>query len=230
MRQRSEYTKITIIAMAKELFMDIGYSSTSIDAIAEKSGVTKKTIYNYFVDKRTLFGAVIDDSVDSTHTLPESLEINTIGDLQKSLFLMARSLNEIIVDSDYVNLQRVVVSEIKNQPDLSIILEKGIVSKAMNRVSDILITASSKGLIKVNNVDFCVRMFMGHFLASLLLDGLLDPSYIKLRKSSQADLILYVNSFINKLIMDNYTTGTKTQLYASAPILMGCLMENITIL
>jgi len=43
--------KIKVINAARELFSRYGYKKVSMDAIAKKSLVTKKTIYTYFKDK-----------------------------------------------------------------------------------------------------------------------------------------------------------------------------------
>ena len=46
--------KEQVIESARELFSEYGYKRVSMDEIAKKSGVTKKTIYTYFKDKNEL--------------------------------------------------------------------------------------------------------------------------------------------------------------------------------
>ena len=46
--------KEQIIEAARELFSSYGYKKVSMDEIAKKSNVTKKTIYTYFKDKGEL--------------------------------------------------------------------------------------------------------------------------------------------------------------------------------
>lgn len=48
-----------IISTAQRLFAESGFERTTIDAIAEMSGVTKMTIYSHFKSKEELFGATI---------------------------------------------------------------------------------------------------------------------------------------------------------------------------
>ena len=43
--------KEDILKAAKELFSMYGYKKVSMNEIAEKANVTKKTIYSYFKDK-----------------------------------------------------------------------------------------------------------------------------------------------------------------------------------
>ena len=44
-----------IITAARELFIQYSFDKVSMDEIAKKAGVTKKTIYYYFRDKQELF-------------------------------------------------------------------------------------------------------------------------------------------------------------------------------
>jgi TetR/AcrR family transcriptional regulator len=53
-----EKTRTEILAAAEALFARSGYSGTSIDAIAQASGVSKGLILHHFGTKRALYGAV----------------------------------------------------------------------------------------------------------------------------------------------------------------------------
>jgi len=50
-------------AMAKELFFSHGLKSVSMDDLARLSGVSKKTIYQYYEDKEVLVHAVVNDLI-----------------------------------------------------------------------------------------------------------------------------------------------------------------------
>lgn len=53
-------TKNQIVAAADELFYSQGLRAVSMDAIAEKAGVTKKTLYYHFKSKDDLIGCYLD--------------------------------------------------------------------------------------------------------------------------------------------------------------------------
>lgn len=57
-----------ILDGALEVFARDGYARASIDAIAEASDVSTRTIYNHFGDKAGLFEAVVEDSATSVST------------------------------------------------------------------------------------------------------------------------------------------------------------------
>ena len=48
-----------ILEVATELFLAEGYGSTSIEAVAARAGISKRTFYHRFDDKAVLFAAVV---------------------------------------------------------------------------------------------------------------------------------------------------------------------------
>lgn len=73
-----------ILDGAVKVFIESGYDVSSMDKIAEVAGVSKRTVYNHFQSKESLFQAVVDDflkqrdqqkpiNYSSTHPLEEQL-------------------------------------------------------------------------------------------------------------------------------------------------------------
>lgn len=56
--------KQQILSYAAEIFAEKGYYSTTIDEIAERSGVVRGTVLHYFESKEKLFDAVLNASGD----------------------------------------------------------------------------------------------------------------------------------------------------------------------
>ena len=59
MRKKQDQTRRRIIDAAYELFWRSGFARTSIDSIAARSGLTKRTVYSYFRSKDDLLAAVL---------------------------------------------------------------------------------------------------------------------------------------------------------------------------
>lgn len=196
MRSRSENVKLAIIDTAGKLFMQNGYSSTSIDSIAESVGVTRKTIYNYFNNKSAILESVIDSAVCGGHESSGYVDINTIDDLNRELLLLIQSINDILLSHKYIEFLRMSISEVKFQPDVRFMVKRGATAKFFGRAREVLSIAADKKIINVKNLDFSARMFIGGFLVSLLIDGLLDPSHINIYILSQAEAMEYVGVFL----------------------------------
>jgi len=63
-----------IKTMAKELFFSYGLKSVSMDDLARLSGVSKKTIYQYYEDKDVLVHAVVMDKIQLHERLLSSCQ------------------------------------------------------------------------------------------------------------------------------------------------------------
>jgi AcrR family transcriptional regulator len=72
-----------IMHTALELFANEGYYPTSISRIAQKAGISKGLMYNYFAGKEDLILAIIGKGVN---TLTESLDPNRDGFLTEEEF------------------------------------------------------------------------------------------------------------------------------------------------
>lgn len=53
-----EKKKATFIAAAQALFLQKGFDNTSIEEVAQEAGLTKRTLYQYFLSKEDLFFAI----------------------------------------------------------------------------------------------------------------------------------------------------------------------------
>lgn len=65
MRVRTEDKRQEIIAVAGELFQELGYARTSMSLISQRLGGSKATLYGYFRSKEDLLLAVLDVDIDA---------------------------------------------------------------------------------------------------------------------------------------------------------------------
>lgn len=65
---KNKKLKKLIIEKSRDLFLDIGFKSVTMDHIAQDMGISKKTIYNYFKNKTELVNFVTYNIYDSITT------------------------------------------------------------------------------------------------------------------------------------------------------------------
>ena len=65
-REGSATKRAAILATARALFLADGFERTSMDAIAAAAAVSKRTVYDYYGDKRALLLAVVEQDRKST--------------------------------------------------------------------------------------------------------------------------------------------------------------------
>ncbi|MGW3039257.1 TetR family transcriptional regulator [Kitasatospora sp. NPDC001159] len=61
-QERARRTREKILTAAAEVFASQGYSSTTLNAVAERIGMTKGALYGHFPSKRSLAGVLINES------------------------------------------------------------------------------------------------------------------------------------------------------------------------
>ncbi|MFT5240829.1 MAG: TetR/AcrR family transcriptional repressor of nem operon [Candidatus Promineifilaceae bacterium] len=64
MARPREYIRADVLEAATALFWERGYEATSMNALVEKTGLNKQSMYSEFVDKEGLFLACIDHYQD----------------------------------------------------------------------------------------------------------------------------------------------------------------------
>ena len=74
MSTKGEATRSQIMQAAYRLFLDKGYSATSMRDIVAASGITMGGIYNHFAGKEQLFSAVFTESNPIRQVLPAILQ------------------------------------------------------------------------------------------------------------------------------------------------------------
>lgn len=73
-RARKATIKNEIIKAAEEIFLEKGYRLASVDEVAERADVTKRTLYKHFPSKRALFIYMFD-----VHLLRLEKELSSFG-------------------------------------------------------------------------------------------------------------------------------------------------------
>jgi len=120
----SELKRSLIAQAALRLFLRTGFARTSVDAIAEEAGVSKRTIYNHYGDKETLFLSVVRETYEGmiaaierlmdqylTDVPDDAVEANIVAFACELALLAARS-------SERSAVIRLVMTEASHFPEL----------------------------------------------------------------------------------------------------------------
>ena len=61
-QERARRTRERVLTAAAEVFASQGYSRATLSSVADRIGMTKGALYGHFSSKRSLAGALIDES------------------------------------------------------------------------------------------------------------------------------------------------------------------------
>ena len=76
--------KEEVINGARELFCTYGYKKVTMDEIAKRSGVTKKTIYSYFKDKNDLIKYFVYEEIDKMKEIVSNVEKKDLSTVDRA--------------------------------------------------------------------------------------------------------------------------------------------------
>ena len=129
-----------ILDAAASLFFDHGYGAVSIEQIAKRARISKRTFYTRFDDKAALFRAVVHRLIMHLRPPNDATEALFKGaNAEEILRRIAPIILKASLNPDSLSLQRVVLAEAKRFPELALIMnEQGSRQEAIRRIAELL--------------------------------------------------------------------------------------------
>jgi TetR/AcrR family transcriptional repressor of mexJK operon len=170
---RGQQRKAKILSAATRLFLSKGYGETSIDAIVEKSGGSKATLYSYYPTKADLFRAVVDSIV----TTQEGPVLGSLDNVRKTLVTFAEHRLGVIFSNNHRALMRLIISERERFPDIArMYYEQGPLHSHMV-LRDYFEALIDKDLLDIRSADEACEFFRGMLMHQRYIEQLyLDAS------------------------------------------------------
>lgn len=109
-------SRALILAAAHDHFVRHGYIGTNVDLVAEAAGVAKRTVYNIYGDKETLFRAVVDEAIGIAEQFSRDLCDQIAAD---GLENVAAELIRAVLGPRVLPLRRMLIGEQARFPDLA---------------------------------------------------------------------------------------------------------------
>jgi TetR/AcrR family transcriptional regulator, regulator of autoinduction and epiphytic fitness len=104
-----------IVAAAERLFLERGFGSVSMDELAETAGVARRTLYNQFASKEEIFREMLGRvSGQLEGAFPPGIE--TQGDVEAVLRLVARAILALHKQPEYLGFLRMLVADSRQFP------------------------------------------------------------------------------------------------------------------
>ena len=149
-----------ILEVATELFLAQGYESTSIEAVAARAGISKRTFYHRFDDKPMLFAAVVHQIIE--HIRPAAgvplIEGATLRDVLRRL---AGMMLHAALSPQALALHRLVLAESARFPELvRAVSGEGSAREAITLISDLLARELRDPLLSADDRAFAAEQFI----------------------------------------------------------------------
>lgn len=173
---RARAKRNQIRSTAQKLFLQNGFSATSMDAITAEAGVSKQTLYAYYSSKEDLLIDVLQQLIQNFFQdqllVAENLSVSNRDELEQILYSLAQKLISNLMQPEYLALIRITISEATRFPQLGMLFRSKVPERGLQSITALLEQARAQGVIKVADVETVPRMFIGPILTYVVLDGL----------------------------------------------------------
>jgi len=122
-REDSEQLRDQLLEVATDLFLSQGYGATSIEAVASRARVSKRTFYSRFSDKPALLRAVVQRMIDGLRP-PADVPLLSGKELEEILRNLARLILQAALSPKALALHRLMVAESQRFPDVAAAVAK----------------------------------------------------------------------------------------------------------
>lgn len=196
-REQAEARHSELLDTALDLFLAHGFEVATIEMIAARVGMTKRTVYARYADKAALFLAAVQRAIERQIVPGHVLEELDRGELAETLEAIARLRIGQVMTPNGLRLQRIINTESYRFPTIFTANYEQSAKPVIEFVAGLLDRAIAAGTIAPTDVDLAASAFMSmvvggsvraivsgstptaaeldlkvHFTVHLLLDGL----------------------------------------------------------
>lgn len=179
-----------ILSGAEDVFMEMGFEAASMDKVAEKAGVSKRTVYNHFGSKENLFEVIVDNLLAERQNL-NTIKYDSEKPLNEQLRLFAESEIFLIDSPRRLELSRFLTVTFLKDLDF----QRRTVSKypsAHNMFFEWLQEAQTDGRIKSDNLLLTARVFYSMVVGAITWPALFSDGIKKETIQPMLDEIISV--------------------------------------
>jgi len=161
------------------VFTDIGYGAATMEVVARAAGMSKKTLYGMFPDKRALFTELIN----LVEPYPEDALRTGAANSREELRARFLALAEIALSKRQVEMTRLVIAEAKHCPELAEVFRAKSMKKGRAYLTSALQSfADANPGIAIPDIESTAITLFSALLGDLHFRALLGEKSVSRRK------------------------------------------------
>jgi len=167
-----------ILDAAQHIFLEQGYGSTSMDAVAKRAGVSKATLYVHFENKEQLFAEVVQVARSGLREAIAAIAEDEQIDPSETLRLIGEQFLRFVTTPGVLTLFRAVIGETQRFPQLGSTIYQAGSNDMLDSITRSIARAAERGLLVVPDPKMAAAQFIALTKSDLHLRCLLDPSFL----------------------------------------------------
>ncbi len=154
-------SRAALLDAARNAFAEHGYTDTSVDDIAARAGLAKRTVYNIYGDKETLFLAAIGESIAIAEAFAGTVtaRVADMTDPWTELPSIAVRLASEVLLGPVVPLRRLIARESFHFPDLAAEYRDKAPESVLRALAGGFEAASRRGVLAIEDPELAAEHF-----------------------------------------------------------------------
>lgn len=171
-----EETRRLIVAAAGEEFLERGFTA-SVEAVARRAGVSKKTIYRVVTTKAELLIALLAERREALGLTIDSSRIDGMGPRDALEYVLGK-LARLALSKEFIGLCRVISAESLHFPGMAVAFYNEEPKRSLDLIAGLLEQLRKRGLLDLKDTSAAAAMLLHMitgplFVATIL--GLEEP-------------------------------------------------------
>jgi AcrR family transcriptional regulator len=185
-----------ILEAATAVFLERGYAGASVDAVVERAGGSKASVYAMFGNKLGLLTALVGEAAE---VLANSVDVLPLDrPIAASLTEFGTRFLTLILQPSRLALYRLVVGESGRMPELGDVFFRTGPEVMTHRLAEFLNLQAARGVIRAPEPERLANYFMGAVRGDLHLRALFNPTRTPTHKEIAQHLDYVVATFLRE--------------------------------
>lgn len=155
------------VEAATWLLLHEGYAATTMEAVARRAGLAKKTLYRLAANREDLVALVVRSWTDAFRPAMAA-DVRSAADLQPALAAILRQVAERVLSADAVGLFRLLSTDFPAKPELLEVYQRNGIERGRAMLADWLRRQCAKGLLKVEEPELVCDLLLSMAIAEPL--------------------------------------------------------------
>ncbi|MGQ7296716.1 TetR/AcrR family transcriptional regulator [Quadrisphaera sp. KR29] len=191
---RAARSRQRVLAAATACFLERGYDATTVEQVAARAGLAKRTVFNLYPDKPALFRAALEGSVDTAERFTAQLlahvhELAASADARAGLARLAEELALTVLTGPVVPLRRLLAREGERFPELLADYRRRAPEAVLEALASTFTALSGSGTLRVDDAHLAAEHFAFLVMGADLDRGMLGeppPPAARIRERAAA--------------------------------------------
>lgn len=159
-KEQAEARFEELLDTALDMFLEHGFELTTIEMIAARMNMTKRTVYVKFEDKASLFLASVQRAIERQIVPEAELQALDQGDLRETLRALARQRIRLVQTRNGLRLQRIINTESFRFPQLLMLNFNQSARPVIDFIVDLLKREAAAGRVQPADPALAASVFL----------------------------------------------------------------------